>query len=149
EHLRLAREFADKRVPENGMNRLYVAEPTFTVTGSMADHRLPVRAADVLNVGRALAQALASSTPELAELGGAHGLSPKAQEWVRAVAADLAHTRGQCLVIAGFRQSPAVHALAHAINSALGNIGTTVHFSPSPLLDADDGVKELRALAEE
>src|SRR5208282_2547399 len=43
--LRYARDFADKRRvtgPESAMNRLYVVESTPTVTGAMADHRLPM-----------------------------------------------------------------------------------------------------------
>ena len=39
---------------------------------------------------------------------------------------DLAVNKGQCLVVAGHRQPMAVHLLAHAINAALGNVGTTV-----------------------
>ena len=48
--VRYAHDFADKRRvtgPESTMNRLYVVESTPTVTGGMADHRLPLRASDV------------------------------------------------------------------------------------------------------
>ena len=41
-----AREFGKRRSGDN-MNRLYVVENTFTITGSMADHRLSIPAADV------------------------------------------------------------------------------------------------------
>ena len=37
--------------------------------------------------------------------------------------------RGASLVIAGEQQSPAVHALAHAMNAALGNVGKTVMYT--------------------
>ncbi|HSQ20862.1 MAG TPA: TAT-variant-translocated molybdopterin oxidoreductase, partial [Blastocatellia bacterium] len=43
--VRYARDFADKRRvdrPKAQMNRLYAVETTATVTGSMADHRLPL-----------------------------------------------------------------------------------------------------------
>ncbi len=149
ERLRLASQFAHKRVPENGMNRLYVAESTFTVTGTNADHRLPVRSADVLNVARALAQALAGTAPELGQFGGAQGLSDKAQKWVQAVAQDLANHRGRSVVMAGFRQPPAVHALVNAINAALGNVGQTVQFLQPVTTDVADGVGSLRQLVDE
>src|SRR5207244_5461067 len=58
--LRYARDFARRRrviEPEGAqMNRFYAAEPTPTVTGSNADHRIAVAAADIA----ALAQALAA-----------------------------------------------------------------------------------------
>ena len=40
------------------MNRLYAVEATPTNTGSMADHRLPVRAGAVENFARAVAAGL-------------------------------------------------------------------------------------------
>ncbi|MGH7822925.1 MAG: TAT-variant-translocated molybdopterin oxidoreductase [Candidatus Binatia bacterium] len=49
-HLHYAREFAVRgRVTsgENEMNRLYAVESSPSSTGSIADHRLPLRAGDV------------------------------------------------------------------------------------------------------
>ena len=37
--------------------------------------------------------------------------------------------RGRCLIVAGERQPPVVHLLAHALNHRLGNIGQTVFFT--------------------
>src|SRR5438045_4002666 len=62
-HIRYAREFSrrrnldqffegDRSGPE--MNRLYVVEPTPSVTGATADHRLPLRASEVELFARAL-----------------------------------------------------------------------------------------------
>ena len=48
--LRYSRQFAIRRRvrgSQTGMSRLYVLEPFPTPTGSKADHRLPVRAADI------------------------------------------------------------------------------------------------------
>src|SRR5439155_278856 len=56
-HLAHVREFAARRRPGQAMNRLYVAESGLTPTGAKADHRLPVRAADVALLARALAAA--------------------------------------------------------------------------------------------
>lgn len=52
-----AREFAKGRVLENQadpMNRLYVAESSFTLTGSMADHRLRLASSHMLALAAAI-----------------------------------------------------------------------------------------------
>ncbi|HKV26260.1 MAG TPA: TAT-variant-translocated molybdopterin oxidoreductase [Candidatus Acidoferrum sp.] len=107
--------------PSDTMSRLYVVEPTPTVTGATADHRLPLKASEVEQFARALAA--------LVGLGGSGALAPTAQKWLDAVASELQKHHGTSLVVAGEFQPPAVHALAHAINAALGNVGTTVHYT--------------------
>ena len=107
--------------PNDTMNRLYVVEPTPSVTGATADHRLPLRASEVEQFARGLAA--------LVGLGGSGTLGPAAQKWLDAVASDLQKHRGSCLVVAGEFQPPAVHALAHAINAALGNVGATLYYT--------------------
>ena len=59
--IRNARAFADRRRLEGGvttMNRLYMVESRTSNTGTKADHRLAVRAADVDAVARAIAAKL-------------------------------------------------------------------------------------------
>jgi molybdopterin-containing oxidoreductase family iron-sulfur binding subunit len=138
------------------MNRLYVAEPCLTVTGSMADHRLRVRGSEVLG----LAQALVA---ELSKVSGGESLTPLAglpkaptsgnpdPKWIAAVAKDLARVRGRGVVIAGRRQPAAVHALVNAINAALGNVGqgAAVTFWPAIKHDTSSGMESLRGLVEE
>jgi len=147
EPLRQAREFAARREPPK-MNRLYVAEPGYTVTGGMADHRFRMRGSEVPAFARAVAAELAAGgLSQLAPLGArADGERAKA---AAAVAKDLAAARGRSLVVAGLRQPPAVHALAAAMNEALGNAGKTVTYRASPLVDADAGLGRLAALARE
>jgi len=123
--VRYARDFADKRRitdTHSPMNRLYVVESMATITGATADHRMPVKPSQVEWVARAIAAAV-----------GVQGIEPGAQaspgvsaEWIRSVVADLQQHRGASIVLAGEHQTPAVHALAHAINAALGNAGKTV-----------------------
>ncbi|MGA2985258.1 MAG: TAT-variant-translocated molybdopterin oxidoreductase [Terriglobia bacterium] len=123
--VRYAHDFADKRRvtgPESTMNRLYVVESTPTVTGAMADHRLPLRAGDVEAFARALADGLGVKSGNAAP---AH--VPAA--WIPALVRDLEKHRGACIVIAGEQQPPAVHALAHAMNDALGNVGKTMDYT--------------------
>jgi molybdopterin-containing oxidoreductase family iron-sulfur binding subunit len=154
----LARQFADRRRlrhASDGMNRLYVFEPLPTPTGSIADHRIRVRAGDVQAVAAALLQAIGA--PQLprgvpAPLRAAAATSAPAGSRsvgaiVAAVAKDLAAKRGRSLVIAGDGQPPIVHAMAHAINAALGNVGSTVDVAPSPIFDAGEPTHGLDALA--
>ncbi|MFL5262724.1 MAG: 4Fe-4S dicluster domain-containing protein, partial [Anaeromyxobacteraceae bacterium] len=65
-----------------------------------------------------------------------------------AVAADLARSRGTSLVLAGARQPAALHALAHALNAALGNAGKTVTYAP-PVVEDATGAAALRPLVAE
>src|SRR5579871_503011 len=59
--VRYAHDFAEKRRVRKGtaeMNRMYMAESCPTITGAMADHRLPVRAGDMQALAVAIAKAL-------------------------------------------------------------------------------------------
>ncbi|HEX4683049.1 MAG TPA: 4Fe-4S dicluster domain-containing protein [Gemmatimonadaceae bacterium] len=134
-NLRYARAFADsRRTPAANMNRLYVAETTYSVTGGAADHRLACTPA--------MLEAMLQSV-----LAAVHSRSAGA-DWASVVADDLAAHSGRSLVIAGERQPPRVHALTAAINDALGNTGRTVWFARSPLLAAGDSTATIEALAQ-
>src|SRR5438128_12211755 len=50
---RYIRDFAARRNPDGNMNRLYVIESTPSSTGMKADHRVPMRAADIESLARA------------------------------------------------------------------------------------------------
>ncbi len=124
--VRYTRDFADRRrVTEERktMNRLYAVESTPSLTGAKADHRLPRRASDIETLARAIAAAVG--------VAGAGGDAGDQAAWVAAVAKDLQAHRGTSLVIAGEYQPAAVHAVAHAMNQALGNVGATVTYAPA------------------
>jgi Fe-S-cluster-containing dehydrogenase component len=129
-----ARGFANGRHMESASakepNRLYVVESSLSVTGSNADHRLSLPAQSIAAYAKALAAVLGTHGISLgSELGSALGsaeFAGVAKPWLEAVAKDLAVHQGASLVIAGSRQPAAVHALAAAMNSALGNVGRTV-----------------------
>ncbi|MBC8132662.1 MAG: TAT-variant-translocated molybdopterin oxidoreductase [Deltaproteobacteria bacterium] len=150
--LRLSRQFATRRVPGAGMNRLYVVEPALSITGMSADHRLRLRAGDVADFAQSVAAELGgrSGFSQLANIGGAGRAAGAVDaKWVRAVAADLAANRGRSLVIAGRRQPAAIHALAAALNAALDNVGVTVSYAAPLLTDARAGSAPLTTLAQE
>ena len=143
--IRYARDFANWRgidTSQAQMNRLYVVESTPSITGAMADHRLPIRSGEVEGFARALGQALG--------LPIQNTTSVVPDSWLKASARDLQAHRGSSLVLAGPTQPPAVHALAHAINTALGNAGQTVVYTDaievSPENDSlPELVKEIEA----
>src|SRR5437016_9713888 len=110
-HIRYAREFSrrrnldqfferDRSGPE--MNRLYVVEPTPSVTGATADHRLPLRASDI----EVFARALVAKVIDLTANRGRPPIDsapppPGSEKWLDAVAKDLSEHRGKSLVVEG------------------------------------------------
>ncbi len=121
--VRYAREFARKRTVVDGrseMSRFYAIESAFTPTGAKADNRLAVRACDIEAIALAVAVKVGALQAQAPSLDAAR------EKWVSALASDLGQHRGRSAVIPGQYQSPAVHAIAHAINQHLGNAGATV-----------------------
>jgi molybdopterin-containing oxidoreductase family iron-sulfur binding subunit len=141
--VRYAHDFAGKRRVRTGqsaMNRLYVMEPVASTTGAMADHRLAVRAGEITAVAFIIAKELGAVEETDATLGDRH------DRWIRAVVRDLQNHRGACLVVAGDHQPPIVHALAHAINHALGNINHTVVYTDPVAAHPVNEIESLREL---
>ena len=132
-HLRYSREFmSGRRITETNkeMNRLYVVETTPTNTGATADHTFVVKPSEFENVARTIAGA-----------GGGANLP-----WIGPLMADLQQHRGASIVLAGDNQPPIIHALAHSMNNALGNVGKTVFYSDSIEVNAVDQRESLQDL---
>ena len=119
------RQFASRRRVESGadnLNRLYVVESDHTVTGGKADNRLALKSSQIEAFARAVAAGAGAS--------GISGSAPgDSGAFASAVAKDLSDHKGRAVVIAGDSQPPAVHAIAHAINAA---IGAPVSYVPTP-----------------
>lgn len=147
--VRYARDLAQRRRPERGpMNRLYAIESTLTPIGASADHRLPLRARDVLPLTLALARGLGVQLPTTLQTPGPEVIPA---DWLAALTDDLRAHASTALVVAGDGQPASVHALAHALNATLGSVGTTVQYA-DPLdrepVD-DDPTASLRALVDD
>ncbi len=141
-----ARGFGRRREPKDGqMNRLYAIEPTMTVTGATADHRLPLKARDVAPFALELARRLGVSG--LAASDWAETVKGEGR-WLDALADDLKKAKGKGLVLAGRGQPAYVHALAAAINQALGNVGKDgpVEYLEPVEAEPGDQVKSLNDL---
>jgi len=121
-NVRYIRDFAKRRNPDGEMNRLYVVESTTTSTGAKADHRLPARAAEIEQFSGILASAFGLEAGPKVKAGDQPNFFDN-------LVRDLDGHHGSCLVVAGEHQSPAVHALVHAVNAKLGNVGKTVFYT--------------------
>ncbi len=139
--LKYARDFAARRRITEGkkeMSRLYVIESTPTTTGASADHHWSVKPSEIETYARGFAAGLqrerTSATgnqtvkTELVSAGDTHSNSLYLRD-VQAITRDLQQHQGASIVIAGKEMTPAVHALAHAMNDALGNVGKTVFYT--------------------
>jgi MoCo/4Fe-4S cofactor protein with predicted Tat translocation signal len=131
-----ARAFTNRRRVKSAndtMNRLYVVENRFTITGAMADHRARCPASQVPAFAAALASKIVDLTKDsgLTALLGAikwpmEGGEESDDQWLDEAAKDLVEKSGASIVLAGQHQPVVTQLLAYAINSALKNIGRTV-----------------------
>lgn len=121
------------------LNRLYSVETTVSLTGAKADHRLSIKPSQLTEVAKSIAKAVG--------VGGANSTYTENASWIASLAKDLNEHKGKSLVVAGDTAPPVVHALAHAINGALGNAGQTVVYA-EPLSPNSDKtqVEQLREL---
>jgi MoCo/4Fe-4S cofactor protein with predicted Tat translocation signal len=144
--LRHTRDFASARRMTNpdeaNMSRFYAAEPTPTITGSNADHRIAIESREIGRIAQALAAVVSGGSAD-SSLPGPIG------KWVAAAAADLLENPGAGVVIAGETQPVSVHGLVREINDTLGNLGTTISPRPAIALHPSDPVASLRSLVQE
>ncbi|MEO6224039.1 MAG: TAT-variant-translocated molybdopterin oxidoreductase, partial [Vicinamibacterales bacterium] len=142
--VRYSKDFSSRRrigTPDDQQNRLYVVEPVPTITGSKAEHRVAAKASEVHGIAAALAAAVGVSG---APSGGT--LNAAAQKALPSMAKDLTDRRGRSLIVAGPQQPAAVHAMARAMNEALGNVGSTVIYTAPIAASPADGCASLSAL---
>jgi molybdopterin-containing oxidoreductase family iron-sulfur binding subunit len=155
--IRATRLFARNRkihtAREPMMSRLYVVEPSYTTTGANADHRLRLPARQIETYLLSLAKELASRPGvNLADVSALFAQAPAAPEgvpaqWVKAIADDLIAARGRSAVVIGSRQPARLHALVHAVNAALDNLGTTIMTYPVVDPTERDVTADVKALA--
>jgi len=138
-YVRYSREFISRRqVTEKNreMNRLYVVETTPSNTGAIADHTWVVKPSEFEGIARSIGSAATSQSTS--------GLPPV--PWIAPLISDLQQHRGASIVVAGENQPPFIHALAHAMNNALGNIGKTVFYTDPLEVEPVDHRQSLQEL---
>lgn len=142
------------------MLRLYSVEGAFSVTGASADHRLRVPAQDVERFLRCLAKALGERGLELGAVSSGVASARADEAWgefIAALADDLAGVPertnrtqpGRSFIVPGLRQPARVHALAAAINHALGAVGGAVRYHAPSDPDQPVSTASIRELASE
>ncbi len=104
------------------MNRLYILENRYTVTGGMADHRKPLAASLIPAAAAFIASELGDESAKVLAAAAPGSL----RDWLKPAIKDLKDNAGAALVLAGPRHGKAVHALVAAINQALGAYGKTI-----------------------
>ncbi len=147
-HVRYAHDFAELRrvrAANARMSRVYVVESTPSLAGSIADERIALPPSQIPSAAAAIASALGVNT----------GASPRPtppglpQTWLSALVADLQAHAGASLVVAGDTQPPIVHALAHAMNQLLGNVGRTVEYTAPVEVDPVDHATSIQQLTQD
>jgi len=144
--LRYSRAFAGRRRVVNGpvrMNRFYALESTPTVTGTLADFRLPASPARMRAVLDALAQVIAHDAPLPAA-----GLSPAESQFVTTLAADLRQHAPAIVCVAGPEEEADIQRWALVLNAHFGAGGKTIRFLAPQRSDPDKAsAGDLPALA--
>lgn len=123
-NVRYTKDFSKGRAfseEKKEINRLYSIETTLSLTGAKSDHRLAVKPSQMTEIAKAIAAAMGVS--------GASSTYTENAQWIQVMANDLLAHKGKSLVVAGDNQPPMVHALANAMNAALGNVGQTVTYT--------------------
>ncbi|HEY1581553.1 MAG TPA: TAT-variant-translocated molybdopterin oxidoreductase, partial [Chthoniobacterales bacterium] len=142
---------ARRRVREakDSMNRLYVVENRFSLTGAMADHRLPFPASQIPAITHALATKIAVATKDpglssvLVTLKAPAKTAKYDERWLEEAVKDLMSKPGASLVVAGPHQPVVVQLMVYGINSALKNIGTTAILRQLPKTGRNGSILQL------
>ena len=133
------------------MNRLYVVENRFTLTGAMADHRLRCPASQIPVFAHALAGKILAATKDaglsslVAALKVPAGTATFDDQWLSEAANDLVAKPGASLVVVGPNQPAVVQSLVYAINSALKSFGATLVVREFPRNPKTSSILQLAA----
>ena len=134
-----ARAFAGRRraavAGEARPPRFYAVESTPTASSTLADHRFSLKPSEIGTAASALLSAVS---------GGAPGAR---WPWLAAAAEDLRAAGARALVVPGEYAPAEIHSLCHAINGALGAIGTTVILTDPVEAEPADQLASLKELA--
>ncbi|MEI6791267.1 MAG: 4Fe-4S dicluster domain-containing protein, partial [Myxococcaceae bacterium] len=121
-----------------GMNRLYAVEAAYSLTGTNADHRLPISAASTPQFLRALAHELFPTQFAFVAFEN--------RKFIKALAKDLSQNKGQALIVVGENQPAEAHALGHYLNHALAGQGKVFNVIEAPVAQTKNAADLVKAL---
>ena len=140
-----AKEFATRRDPDSdrGLNRLYMFESHFTVTGGKADHRFRIQPGQMDAALAQIAVAVFSRVgnvstdfrSQVADWSKKLGNVVPAKE-LAAIVDDLVQPKWVSAIVVGSQCSPFAHAVAVAVNAAIGATEHGVSYYPVHFVDA-------------
>ncbi len=128
-----ARGWAKRRgdTPSAERIRLFMAEPSPTLTGASAQQRIGVAPSRLPLIAAAIGAHLGVG-------GSVSGLTPEEFGWAASAAEALRRNAGQSLLTVGRHSPPELHALAVKVNDQLGNAGKSLEYR-EPVGLAPDG----------
>jgi len=129
----------------NKMNRTWSIESTFSNTGAVADHRLPLRSEYGLPVAMHIDAVLSGGAAPNSEFLK----ESKVQTFLSVLIDELKQNAGKSVVIAGRRQPPEVHAIVARINQTLGAVGATLDYHELPDADRPTHLESITTLAKD
>jgi molybdopterin-containing oxidoreductase family iron-sulfur binding subunit len=123
-----------------GDSRLFVAEPTPSLTGAVAQDRLVAGHGRIGAICAALGARLGLGVAPM-------DLTAREQAWVAAAASALDAARGRALVSVGAHQPVPVQALGLQLNASLGAVGKPQRLLEPIALEPPDGARSFAVLA--
>ncbi len=115
------------------MSRIYSVEDSFTLTGSLADNRLKLKASEIAPFTFALAAALSKRVSGLDAFKNVNNQFSN-HKWISVLVDELTNNMGKSVLTTGLQNSAEEHAAVAAINYALGNANKTVSYLQAPHL---------------
>jgi MoCo/4Fe-4S cofactor protein with predicted Tat translocation signal len=141
-HVHYAADWVTRRrsADQGQMSRVWAVETCFSLSGSVADERLPIRPSRLGEALLLLAEALGVASPRRAS-----GLSDGEAMFIGRLAKDLLANRNASVVAVGCHLAPELHHVAMAINQAIGAIGSTLTLHEEPPSEPSGGISDLVA----
>lgn len=140
-HIGYSRAFTKRRRIQSSefvdqMNRLYVAESNYSLTGAMADHRLRIATshmeAFIASIALKVFETTGTNNSLLSTLKNKVNSKDFDQKWIEECVKDLLEHPKESLVVVGEHLSEEAHLLGFAINEALNALGNTLYLIQNP-----------------